>query len=308
MKILVLGANGLVGSNLVNALVQEGLSVRAFDRYSRKPTFNPSELVEIFPGDFFSSESIERALEGVSKVVITTAASSPAASENDPLLDIEQTLIPTVRVLDLCAKGNVEDVYFCSSGGAIYGELAEGQVSSSETDTAVPVSPYGISKLAVEGYLRYFSRKYGLNSVIFRISNVFGTPLRFIRGQGLIPAVLINASTGQTISRMGDGSSLRDYIYAKDLAIMMTQIIAGRPKSGIYNLGSGTARDINSVIKTVSTVSNSPIIVQEIPSPLTFLSRQVLNIDRFISEFGKPNFTPFEDAISRLWNEINLSD
>lgn len=308
MKILVFGANGLVGSNLVNSLVDAEVEVRAFDRFSRNPSFVESPFVEIYAGDFHSVASVKNALIGVTHVVIATGASSPAASENDPLLDIEHTLMPTIRVVQLCAEAKIEGLYFCSSGGAIYGELERNQHSSLESDGALPISPYGISKLAIENYLRYFATKYGLSSVIFRISNVFGSPVRFVRGQGLIPAILLNAMRNQTVLKMGDGTSLRDYIFAKDLARMMTTIILGKPKFGIYNLGTGIGRDVNSVIEIIGAVTNMQITTQEVAAPKTFLSRQVLNMERYILEFGNIPETPFEEAIDEMWKKLISQD
>lgn len=305
MVTLVLGANGLVGANVVEALTAAGEKVRAFDRFSRPPVFKESPPVEVFSGDFHSTISLRVALEQVNKVVIAVGASSPAASDSDPLLDLELSLSPTVRLLEHCAYAGVEHIYFCSSGGAIYGEIPAGQESSREEDYPHPVSPYGISKLAIEGYLDYFHRKYGIKTTTFRISNVYGRPVRFVKGQGLIPAVMLAMAKNQPITRMGDGSAVRDFIYAPDLAQMMVNVIQGDPQHHLYNLGSGVPRNIDSVIAGVSEVFAQNPEIQEIPNPKTFLSRQLLNISRYESEFGNVEATDFIESLRELKNSLS---
>ena len=237
-KTLVIGANGFIGSHLVDALVAADHEVRAFDRFSsRTPTFATRD-VEIVQGEFLSRADLDSAVQGMDFVVHVLSTTTPATAESDPTLDIRTNVAQTVELLESCVDANVGHLYFASTGGAIYGP--QGKAEYSESDRALPISPYGIGKLSIEHYLQYFKTKHGLASTAFRISNPYGTRQHPNRKQGLIPIALRQIVLGRPVIRLGDGSMVRDYVYVEDLVRMLVPVLGRATEYGLYNVGSGT--------------------------------------------------------------------
>jgi len=163
----------------------------------------------------------------------------------------------------------VRHVYFASTGGAIYGP--QGARDFSETSPTLPISPYGIGKLTIEHYLRYFRAKHGLRSTSLRISNPYGTRQHPNRKQGLIPIALRQIARGESVARYGDGSMVRDYVYVDDLVRMLVPLVDAHPRHEVYNLGSGRGSSVTEVLDAIGRVTGAPVQVHEIPTPATFV-------------------------------------
>ncbi len=160
---LVLGANGFVGSYLVDQpAVRMNMRVRAFDRYSKDPQFGITDSVEIIKGDIFNDDELRKSVAGVDYVMHSFSATTPYTSDTDPYQDISDNLQRSVKLFELCAQAGVKKIGFISSGGAVYGSVTEHKVAD-ELDAPLPVSPYGINKLATEHYLSTLSASTVLN-------------------------------------------------------------------------------------------------------------------------------------------------
>jgi UDP-glucose 4-epimerase len=283
-RVAVIGANGFIGSHLVDELVAEGHEVTAFDRFRDNSSNFASTNVRHVRGDFMNRADLEEAVQAQDMVFHFLSTTSPATAERDPLLDIRTNLTQTIELINACAQAEVSRFYFASSGGAIYGP--QGKISYSETDAPKPVSPYAIAKLSIEHYLDYFRVTHGLQSTIFRISNPYGTRQKKDRLQGLIPIALRQATAGLPITRFGDGSMIRDYVYVEDLVKMIARVVAGQPKHHVYNLGSGLGYSVNEVLAAVEQSVGNPIHIVEAAVPSTFIDQVVLDVTRFQNEFG----------------------
>lgn len=286
-RTLVLGANGFIGSHLVDSLVEKGHSVRAFDRFSNeKPKFNDNESIEVVAGDFLNAGQLEEALKDIDYVFHFISTTTPATAENDPMIDIDTNIRMSVELFQLCVKAEIKRVLFASTGGAIYGEGGNDNLPRKETDPTLPVSPYAIGKLAIENYLRYFNVKHGLNSTVFRISNPYGERQPFHRKQGVIPIFLENIYLDKPITVLGDGSMIRDYIYVKDVANMISSTFDSEKIDYIYNIGSGQGTSVNELVDVARSVTGKAVSVDYKPMPLTFLHKVVLDSGRFVDDFG----------------------
>ena len=187
-KALVIGANGFIGSHLVDGLAAAGHEVTAFDRFSSgAPTFG-RDAATVRVADFLNRGDLESAVAGQDLVFHFLSTTTPATAESDPTLDIRTNLVQSVELLDACAAAGVRHFYFASTGGAIYGP--QGFDSYAEVDRTLPISPYAIGKLAIEQYLGYFGATRGLTSTVFRISNPYGPRQHPQKKQGLIPIAL----------------------------------------------------------------------------------------------------------------------
>jgi UDP-glucose 4-epimerase len=301
-KCLVLGANGFIGSHLVDALIHAGHEVRAFDRFGKnQPRFLSSEQIETFRGDFLNRDDLERAVNGMDYVFHFISTTTPATAENDPLIDIDTNVRMSIHLFEECAKQGVKKVIFASTGGAIYGSTSGEPIS--ETIMPQPISPYAIGKLTIEHYLHYFNKKFNLDSLVFRISNPYGERHALNAKQGVINIFLERIARGEEITILGDGSMIRDYIYVTDVAKMIATSFETADKE-LYNLGSGHGRSLTELIDVMQTIVNEPIKITHKDNPPTFINKIVLNTERFQSEFQMPPTVDLEEGIRRTWEYV----
>ncbi len=303
-RTLVLGANGFIGSHLVDSLSSAGHIVRAFDRFSSgRAVFNQHENVEIFAGDYLNKNDLENALKDVEYVFHFISTTTPASVENDPKVDIETNIRMSVELFGLCVKAGVKRVIFASTGGTVYGSPLNDEPHK-ETDTPFPVSPYAIGKLTIEHYLRYFRVKHHLDSVTFRISNPYGERQPFHRKQGVIPIFLENISRNLPINVMGDGSMVRDYIYIKDLTDIIAEVFEKPVKHHTYNLGSGEGKTVNEIVATIERVTGKEFVIEHKEVPSTFLPKVVLDTSRFVEEFNFKPKTELTEGVALTYEYI----
>lgn len=286
----------------MDALVAQGDTVRAFDRRVDQPAYNQSGQVEPFTGDFLSITDLRAALEGIDAVYHFISVTTPATSDDNPTIDIETNVRMSVELFKLCVEARIKRVIFASTGGAIYGENTASPYS--ETDATAPISPYAISKLTLENYLRYFRRKHGLQSVTVRMSNPYGERQPLHRKQGVIPIFLENIAQDKPITVLGDGSMVRDYVYVKDVAQMIIKLSHGNPKHEVYNIGSGVGTTVNEIVAMVQQVSGKTANITHQPVPPTFVQEAVLNTKRFVDEFGALPLTDMEEGMRTTYAYI----
>lgn len=287
-KCLVLGANGFIGSHVVDTLVAAGHSVRAFDRFSGgKLNFLAADRVTTCVGDLLNKYDLARALDGVDYVFHFISTTTPITAENDPTIDIVTNIRMSVELFQLCVDAGITRVIYLSTGGAIYGLSPDASNDRrTENDLTLPVSPYAIGKLAVENYLRYFGAKFGLDSVVFRVSNPYGNRQSVTSRQGVIPIFLESVHNNQPITVYGDGTMVRDYIYVQDLAELVVTAFDRGHMHHIYNVGSGVGASVAEVVACVEKVTGVRADVHKVQAPATFVDRIVLDTTRFTDEFG----------------------
>lgn len=295
---LVIGGNGFLGSHVVDALVEFGHTVTAFDRFSSQPAYTAAG-VRSMVGDFMSPADLRDALEGQQNLFHFLSTTTPMTAENEPSMDVRTNLAMSVDLFGLAVQAGVQRVFFASTGGSIYGD----QVDQPITETAVPrpLSPYAIGKLAIEGYLRYFRRKHGLQSVSFRISNPYGPRQHPAKRQGVIPIFLQHIANGQPVEVFGDGSMVRDYLYAEDAARMVAAAAIADPRHDVYNVGSGIGVSVNEVLAVARDVTGCPVEVKYTGQPVTFVNRAVLDVSRFSQEFGLRASVSLREGMERTW-------
>lgn len=294
---MVIGANGFVGSHMVDELAERGYDVRAFDRFSRPSSFKPSKYVQTVAGDIFDDMALHKALEGVDYVFHSFSATTPFVSDSDPYTDITLNLLRNVQLFEKAIEAGVKKFVFVSSGGAVYGAIAEHKPAA-ETDAPLPVSPYGIGKLGAEYYLAYFNRKYNLDYVAYRLTNPYGPRQLSNNNQGVIPTFVEKIRSGQELSVYGDGSGSRDYIYIRDATKMMVDSFASA-KHSTYNIGSGRQTSINEIVAGLETAMGMSAEVSFKAAPKTFLQKSQVSIARYVDEFGAAADTALEDGLHK---------
>ncbi|MBN2365434.1 MAG: NAD-dependent epimerase/dehydratase family protein, partial [Calditrichaeota bacterium] len=174
MKYLVTGGAGFIGSNLSEALLQRGHSVRILDNFAtgRRENIAPFlDEIELFEGDLRSYHIVRDAVDGMDFVLHQGALPSVPRSIKDPITTNQVNVEGTLNILDAAADAGVKRVVFASSS-SIYGDSEV--LPKQEDMTPNPLSPYAVSKLAGEKYCQVFARIYNLHTVALRYFNVFG--------------------------------------------------------------------------------------------------------------------------------------
>jgi UDP-glucose 4-epimerase len=217
MKILVTGGAGFIGSHIVDALIEKGHEVVVVDNLSAGKLENVNKKAKFYKIDIKSKE-----LEQIFKKEKPQIVNHQAAQKNlrlsveNPKLFLEDNGIGTLNVLENCVKHGVKKIIFASTGGAIYDpSILPAREDKSRIN---PLSPYGITKLLGELYLKFYSETYGLKYTALRYSNVYG-PRQDAEGEAGVVAIFTELMLkGKIPIIFGDGNQTRDFVYVSDVA------------------------------------------------------------------------------------------
>lgn len=243
--ILVLGGSGFIGTNLVEALLAAGRPVRIFSRTMPRRALLAAGA-DWVAGDISDRVALERAVRGCRYIYHLVSTTDPKCSNETPILDVQGNLLPTITLLELAVAYGVERVCYVSSGGTVYG--IPRSVPIPEDHPTDPICAYGIGKLAIEKYMALFTRNYGLDTRILRLSNPYGTHQPVDRPQGAIAVFTARALRGQAIEIWGDGSVVRDYLHISDAVAAMLTMLDYRGKVRVFNLGGGQGYSLNDIL------------------------------------------------------------
>jgi UDP-glucose 4-epimerase len=259
MRIVLIGGNGFIGSSLANYLARMDYEVLVFDKIF---TSKFNEKIATFTGNFEKRDDLNAAIQSGDCVIHLAATSVPVNSGKDITGDIEHNVLPSVRLFEVCAVKGVDRLIYASSGGTIYGVPRYTPID--EFHPLNPNSVYGMNKLSIENYLRYFSDKYHFKSIVLRISNPYGPRQVPFRGQGVISTFLASVLLNKPIHVWGDGSAVRDYLYIDDLTMAFESAIKYSGQHRIFNIGSGIGYSINQIIENIQDLTHTkPLILFE---------------------------------------------
>lgn len=303
--VAVLGANGFIGSHLVDLLASEpDVTIKAIDRFSKPQVFKKRDNIKTYAVDFFEdSPNFDAALEDTDYLIHCFSATNPFISDQNPYLDIEM-LRRSVEIFEKAIKNGVKKIVFISSGGAVYGS-AQHFGDAAETTTPAPKSPYGIAKLAIEHYLEYFKVKHDTDYVVYRLTNPYGPRQAMKKNQGVIPAFLDNITNDREVVIYGDGSSSRDFIYIEDAVKMIGQTFAKDTSHAVYNIGSGKQTTLNEILEALGAITGKDIAITYADEPKTFLKSTNVDTSRFVEEFGALVLTDLHAGIQKTIQSID---
>ena len=289
---LVTGGAGFIGSHLVDRLVGSGARVTVIDDLSSGSRRHVDPAAELIVADVSAPSVVGRIERAAPEIVIHAAAQvSVPASVADVARDRMVNLIGTEHVLDGAIRGSAERFVFVSSGGAIYGE-ADG---ARETDVPRPENPYGIHKLAAEGYVRTSGLSYG----IARYANVYGPRQRSDLEGGVIAIFAERLADGLPITLHGTGEQARDFIYVDDV-VEATLAMALVGRAGTWNVATGVATTIRALLDTLAALIRQPVSLESAPRRDGDVLVSRLSADLIADELGwRPRFS-LEDGLRRL--------
>lgn len=294
-KTLVTGGAGFIGTNLIPLLLEAGHDVVVLDNETLGARERIAADVEFHRGDIRDAPLVDSLLADVDVVVHLAADTRVMDSIEDPTFNFENNVIGTYNVLSAARKHGVKSLVNASSGGAILGEVPP---PVTEDMTPSPSSPYGASKLAVEGYCAAFGCSYGLHCVSLRFANVYG-PLSYHKGS-VVAAFMKRILADEELIVYGDGKQIRDYINVRDLCRGIVGAIESG-KSGVYQLGTGVPVTLNELIDVMRAVTGRELRVRYEPFRDGEIRHTYCDITKARNEIGFNPEVSLEQGIAETW-------
>lgn len=257
MRVLVTGGAGFIGAHVAEHLLAHGHEVAVVDDLSSGKRKNIPERAHFYKMDI--RVGCADVFEDFKPEVLSHQAAQMDVrrSVREPDFDADVNVIGTVRLLENCARHGVRKVVFASTGGAVYGE--QRAFPATENHSQYPVSPYGVSKLAGERYLRYYDVQYGLPYVALRYANVYG-PRQDPHGEAGVVAIFCGNLAEEKVSRInGIGEQTRDYVYVEDVARANVLAVENEIPSGAYNVGTGVETSVNRLYELLLETSGKDL-------------------------------------------------
>jgi UDP-glucose 4-epimerase len=298
-RVAVIGSNGFIGRHLAEELSAKQ-SVQLF-------LFGKSAPLVIKPNapyktiDFFDREKLLKDFENIDLVYYLASETIPATSWDTPIIEVEKNLLPFINFLEAIVTLKTKKVVFVSSAGTVYGPT-QGKVT--EDSDKKPFSPYGITKLAMENFLNYYKSKHGLESDIYRVSNVYGEGQDTSKGLGIINTFLEKILQEKRVRIFGDGKSTRNYIYVGDVARLLSLSLTDVDSSGIYNIASGDTFSINDLVQLIKKVTAEEFDVTYEAVRQSDNSFIDLDNTRICKRFPGFKFTTIEDGLLKTYKSL----
>ena len=283
MKILVTGGAGFIASHITDAFIDQGHEVFVLDNLSTgfKKNINPkAEFIESDICDQSLSQLFEK--EKFEVVNHHAAQMDVRRSVADPAFDANTNIIGTINLLQNSVRNGVRKFIFASTGGAVYGE--QNYFPADENHPTSPLSPYGISKLAVEKYLFFYSTQYKLNYTVLRYANIYG-PRQNPFGEAGVVAIFSSKllKKEQTIIN-GSGKQTRDYVFVGDV-VKANLLTITDEKSDIYNVGTGKETDVNELFSELNKITGNNAAEKHGPAAPGEQMRSVITSEKLFKKF-----------------------
>jgi CDP-paratose 2-epimerase len=271
MRYIITGGAGFIGSNTANHLLSQGHHVAILDNLSRpgseknliwlREKYSEISFDKVDVRNYTEFEKALRQHQDTEVILHFAAQVAVTTSVTDPRQDFEINALGTMNVLEAIRQLKLDPIFIYTSTNKVYGEMENiriGQANNRYTYIDLPEgipedmplnfhSPYGCSKGAADQYVRDYYRIFGLRSVVFRQSCIYGPRQFGVEDQGWVAWFIIAAVLGWPITIYGDGCQVRDLLYVEDLihayerAIERIDVAQGQ----IYNIGGGAKNTLS---------------------------------------------------------------
>jgi len=338
-SVLITGGAGFIGSNLTEFFLSQGNRVTIFDNLSRpgggaeknikalleKYRNNPS--LKFIKGDIRDFDELSQVIKDIDIVLHVAAQTAMTTSIENPVADFETNARGTFNVLEAARRANSDPIIIYTSTNKVYGDLTKKQVKLVEKETRwdfaedafvggvdenYPLDyegPYGCSKGIGDAYCLDYARTFGLKTVVFRMSGIYGVGQHPTEDQGWVAWFIRRATEAKPVTIYGDGKQVRDILYIEDLINAFDKAIAkiDKTRGEAYNIGGGRENSI-SVLELLDLMERK----LGIKSPkITFDSWRradqkvyISNTSRAKGDFGWSPQTSKEKGITKLYNWI----
>jgi nucleoside-diphosphate-sugar epimerase len=255
--ILVTGGAGFIGSHIVDRLLDEGVKVRVVDNLSTGEQKNlvqhqGKKNLQFVEGDIRNYDLLKKLTRGVDAVFHEAALVSVTSSVENPILANELNVTGTLNLLKVCVEAKVKRFVFASSC-SVYGDSKI--LPNHENLMPKPLSPYAVSKLAAENYIKVFQDIYNLETVILRYFNVYGPRQKYGPYSGVISIFINRLLKNENLTIYGDGKQTRDFVNVEDVVEANMHALSKRDAVGeVFNVSAGEAISINAVAKALQKI------------------------------------------------------
>jgi UDP-glucose 4-epimerase len=304
MRILVTGGAGFIGSHIVEGLLSSGHEVAVLDDLSTGRRENVPASAKLFECDLRDLERTRTVLRDFRPDAVShqAAQASVPFSMRHPRRDAEVNVIGGINLLEACSDpgSKVGRLVFASTGGAIYGEVAERALADEGAPTR-PASPYGIHKLTFEQLLAVY-RKRGFASTVLRYANVYG-PRQDPQGEAGVVAIFFDAARRGVRLRVnarrvaGDPGCVRDYVYVADVVRANLLALSDAIEPPVLNVGTGKATTTLELARCILQRLGRELEVDSGPPRAGDLERSVLDTSLAVRYLGVP--VTFEQGLDR---------
>ncbi|HEY0996789.1 MAG TPA: NAD-dependent epimerase/dehydratase family protein, partial [Gemmatimonadaceae bacterium] len=233
---------------------------------------------ELAAGEIGDAGAVLRAIDGADAVIHLAHSTVPGSSMADPAGDVEANVAANVRWLARLREASPGLLLFVSSGGTVYGPARRSPLA--EDHPTEPISPYGISKLALEKYVAMFAGMAGARHLVARPANVYGPGQRLDAGQGVVGVSVSRALRGEPIEIWGTGEVRRDYLYVRDAARALVALLDYDGPDTVFNVGSGEGRSVLDIVAALGEVLPAPPEVRFTPGRTIDVPDNVLDASR----------------------------
>lgn len=301
MEILITGGAGFIGSHILAQLQgRRDMDVVVFDNLSSGSKEHVPAGMELVEGDVCDEAAVDAlfADHHFDAVIHLAAQTMVPTSVEQPVLDCQINLEGVLHVLEACRIHGTGHILF-SSSAAVYGDNLH--IPLKETERLVPTSPYGITKMATEHYLRVYHELYGMDATVFRFANVYGER-QGEKGEGGVVSIFCKLlSQRQGITVFGDGNQTRDFVYAGDIA---QAIIRALPLKGCHtmNVSTGQETSINDLIRSFEKAVGYTVPVQYTAPRTGDILRSVLSNETLKRDLGFVPEMDLEEGIRRTYD------
>lgn len=301
MKVLITGGAGFIGSHILAQLQgRRDMDVVVFDNLSSGSKEHVPAGMELVEGDVCDEAAVDAlfADHHFDAVIHLAAQTMVPTSVEQPVLDCRINMEGVLHVLEACRIHGTRHILF-SSSAAVYGDNLH--IPLKEMERLVPTSPYGITKMTTEHYLRVYHELYGMDATIFRFANVYGER-QGEKGEGGVVSIFCKLlSQRQGITVFGDGNQTRDFVYAGDIA---QAIIRALPLKGYHtmNVSTGQETSINDLICSFEKAVGYTVPVQYTAPRTGDILRSVLSNETLKRDLGFVPAMNLEEGIRRTYD------
>lgn len=335
-NILIIGGAGFIGINATAYFLKKSYSVTVFDNFSRegskkniawlKKEFKNKNLILVSGDIRYDVKKLEKLVKNKDLILHLAAQVAVTTSVDNPREDFEINALGTFNVLEALRKSKSKAVLIYSSTNKVYGGLEDLEIIEGKTRYVFKNlpngvseergldfhSPYGCSKGTADQYVRDYSRIYGLNTIVFRQSCIYGPHQFGIEDQGWVAWFIIALSLGKQITIYGNGKQVRDLLYVEDLirAYEMAAKNIKKTKGQIYNVGGGSKNiisiwyDFRPILEKLFNSKLSPKFSKWRPGDQPIY---ISDIEKAKKDFGWEPKIQVNEGIKKLfdWVQIN---
>jgi len=292
----VTGGAGFIGSHITEAVIKDN-EVVVFDNLSSGTKDRIPDQAKFIQGDIRDQKKLSAAIEGVDIIFHEAAVVSVEQSVNEPELTHDVNTRATIQLLELARKEDARVIF--ASSAAVYGH--PDSVPISEDGSTAVTSPYGLSKLSSDQYIRLYADLYNLDAIALRYFNVYGPGQTGGDYSGVISIFFEQARNGGPITVHGDGSQIRDFVHVSD--VVQANLLAaakGTPGSA-YNIGTGSSVSIRELADTIqSVVGGQHVSIEQTPKREGDIDKSQANITFARNDLGYEPAIQLEQGLRTL--------